>query len=370
MRAAFRWLAITALATVSGCGPQSDAGAVRAQALQKLTRGVNLSNWFVFRDGDSKPWHPETEDFQRMQRLGLQHVRVLVDPAWLLDDSGSLRAVALAELRAAISAANAQQLLFVLALQPDDATKLRLAAEPAALQRYAGFCATLAEALKDFSPTQLVVEPLNEPTVEDPARVREMLSRIVAAIRKPMPAHLLAVSGAHFSDVADLVQMQPLDDPGLVYSFHFYEPHNFTHQGALWGWPMWQKLHSLPYPSSPEAVAPILETLEPEAREHAAYYGEQRWNRDKLAATIEQAAAWGRQHQKPLWCSEFGVLRWNLRNEDRVRWLRDVRELLEARGIRWTHWDYAGAFGLVRGEAGARELDDDAIAALGLNRGD
>jgi len=67
-----------------------------------------------------------------------------------------------------------------------------------------------------------------------------------------------------------------------------------------------------------------------------------------------------------VWCSEFGVLKTNAAEADRAAWLADVRATLEERGIPWTHWDYAGPFGLVEGERGKRVEDGKAIEALGL----
>jgi endoglucanase len=81
---------------------------------------------------------------------------------------------------------------------------------------------------------------------------------------------------------------------------------------------------------------------------------------------IVKAAQWGRLHNVPVWCGEFGALKTWAKPEHRRAWLRDVRAELEAHGIGWTHWDYAGDFGIVSGPRGQREPDALSLEALGL----
>jgi hypothetical protein len=56
--------------------------------------------------------------------------------------------------------------------------------------------------------------------------------------------------GARWSDNDDLVFQEPLHDPNVIYNFHFYEPHIFTHQGATWSAYYWHWLRGLKYPSN------------------------------------------------------------------------------------------------------------------------
>ena len=186
-------------------------------------------------------------------------------------------------------------------------------------------------------------------------------------MRAGAPRHRIVVSGHRFSDIEQLLQMRPLPYSNLLYSFHFYEPHNFTHQGANWGWPPWQQFHDWPYPSSPQAVEQLVYEHAPEAREHLKHYGRQRWDRARLAATIERAVDWAARHDLELLCTEFGAYRDGIQPRYRLAWLTDVAELLAEHDIGWTLWDYSGNFGLVSGSPGERELDTDAARALGLN---
>lgn len=367
--AAFFVLVLCACGDNSASAPLGDPP---PEVMKALTRGVNLSTWFTERsapDIDPQRWYADASDFKRIRALGLRHVRIPVDPAFLEnpEQPGSFKAEALNELRQGITAAQAEGLMVVLALQPSSAVKQRLKADDG-VQVLAGFWRALAGELAGYSPAKLVFEALNEPELEDPARSRAVMQRLVAAIREAAPRHTVVVAGHKFSDVEELLALKPLEAGNLIYAFHFYTPPNFTHQGANWGWPMWAKFAGWPYPSSPELVAPLLEHADPEAKEHLAWYGQQAWARPKLDALLDQAGAWAARNEVPIWCNEFGAIRGASPPDARRAWLQDVREGLEARRIPWTHWDYAGHFGLMSGKRGARLTDPEAVSALQLPR--
>ena len=61
-----------------------------------------------------------------------------------------------------------------------------------------------------------------------------------------------------------MVFLEPLPDTNVIYVFHFYEPHIFTHQGATWGAYYWRWVKGLHYPSSPENAAQVAAAV-PEA---------------------------------------------------------------------------------------------------------
>lgn len=348
--------------------PAGVPDAIRTQ----LAAGINVSRWFDHRDDpayDPTRRVPSADELVRLKAAGLRHLRLTVSPLLLLENEqrGSLRQGAVQELRTAIARIRDAGLLTVLVVQPREGSKARISEQPTLRDGFARFWRALAEALQDIPPRHLVLELLNEPETEDAAKSRAMYVAVVAAVRKVLPEHTLVVSGHRWSAIEHLEEMQPLSDPNIVYGFHFYEPHNFTHQGADWGWPMWRKLAGLPYPSSPEAVAGRLEFLDAEAHPHVLHYGEQRWNRERLAAFLDRAVRYAREHQVPVWCSEFGVYRYNVHDRYRQAWLRDVRTLLEERLIGWSLWNYAGHFGLVSGRQGERRTNADDWLALGLD---
>jgi hypothetical protein len=95
-------------------------------------------------------------------------------------------------------------------------------------------------------------------------------------------------------------------------------------------------------------------------------YGDQRWDYAKLEALFRRCADWGRKHNVPVTCNEFGAYKLAPR-DSRLRYIQDARKALEANGIGWTMWDYAGGFGAFSGPPGERSADREVLAALGLS---
>ncbi len=350
--------------------PEPLPQAVVRPALERLARGVNLSNWLQHgRPTEARIYATDAADLKRIRALGLTHVRLPVDPAALLDAHGLPDAKALAKLRSTLEAAVANDLLVVLVAQLPPAVKAGVAANEANRLALAGHWRWLATALRDLPATHLAFEPLNEPEIADAAESRALVNSLAAEVRRAAPLHTIVVSGHGYSGVDELAALEPLHDDNVLYGFHFYEPHNFTHQGATWGDPAWKALRNFPYPSSPELVAGLPDSAPSATRDLLHWHGEERWNRARVLDRLAIAARWGKQHGVPVWCSEFGVLKAGAPAAGRRAWLRDVRELLEEAGIGWTHWDYAGPFGIVSGPRGRRVDDERAIEALGLKGG-
>ena len=133
------------------------------------------------------------------------------------------------------------------------------------------------------------------------------------------PRHTIITSGPNWGGIDGLKKLKLLPDRNVIYSFHCYDPFTFTHQGATWTSPAVRPLHDVPYPSSPEAVKPLLAGLEskPDSKRMVEWYGKERWNKEKLAARFRQGIEWGAKNHVPLYCGEFGVFPVRSKPEDR-----------------------------------------------------
>ena len=356
----------TAAVASAGTGKPPSAAVVRA-----LSLGVNIANWFTHRneratvDPDNDP---DNNDFQLIRELGLRHVRIQIDPEVLIDESkpDGFDRDGIADLEKAIAEIQTQGLTVVVALQPGSDIKASLATDPAELKRFNDFWYRLAARLRHISPEFLLFETLNEPEFDSAETWSGIQAKLAGAIRAAAPDHTVVLTGHRYSDIAQLLEITPIQDRNVVYSFHFYDPHNFTHQGAEWGYEMWRKFRGFPYPVDPVAAAVTRSSLSEEVLPHFDHYINQDWNREKLRIEIDKAAEWARRHGVVIYCSEFGAYRPAAPRSARANWLRDVRELLEERDIGWSLWAYAGGFGLATGVRGERALDEYALNALGL----
>lgn len=371
-------LALAFLIALIASTLNAPAACARAQAgvpasrLARLRRGVNLSHWFSqSRDYSAAHLreHTTRRDIELIKSLGFDHVRFPVEPAPLFNEAKppELNAEYLRYLDEALDMLAASGLAVVLDLHPSDEFKIKLRTDDRAVAALADFWRSLARHVSARDPERLFLEIMNEPMAEDPFRWMGIQARVAAAIREGAPRHTIVATGPRWSSVEQLLLVEPVADRNVVYNFHFYEPHNFTHQGATWGADFWPHLKNVPYPSSPETVAPLLASIDNEtARGALREYGEERWDAARVEREIARAAEWARARNVALTCNEFGVYRAYSPPAARLRWIADVRAALERHRIGWSMWDYAGGFGVAVRKDGRAELDPDTAAALGL----
>jgi endoglucanase len=347
---------------------------VPASRLARLRRGINLSHWFAqaprrdYSEAHLKT-HTTAQDIALIREMGFDHVRFTVEPAPLFDEANPARLNAghLGRLDSALDTLMASGLGVVFDIHPADEFKVRLRSDDRFVAAFTAFWRSLAAHLASRDPERLFLEILNEPMVEDPYRWIGIQAKVAAAIREAAPRHTVVATGARWSSVDQLLLLEPLADRNVIYNFHFYEPHTFTHQGATWGAGYWPHLRGLPYPSSPEAVAALPPVADETASGALKHYGEERWDAARVEREIAAAAAWARKHGVALTCNEFGAYRAYTPAEARLRWIADVRSALERHGIGWTMWDYAGSFAVaLKKDGGAAVPDARTLAALGL----
>jgi endoglucanase len=346
---------------------------VPAARLAHVRRGINLSGWFA---GVYDPKGYTTEHFQTwttasdialIKSMGFDHVRLSVNPQTFMD--AGRREQFFGYLDGAMKMILDAGLAVELEMHPDSDFKARLAKEDDFVERFADFWTLVAQRYSSSSWDQdrVFFEILNEPEMRDAYRWYGVEAKLAAAIRRGAPKNTIIAAGARWDDDDDMVFLEPLADTNVIYVFHFYEPHIFTHQGATWGAYYWHWLKGLHYPSSPENAAQVA-TLLPEARDrmYVIRYGQDHWDAGHVEAEINQAADWGKRHGVPLICNEFGVFRDFSEPQDRNGWIKDVRMALERHNIGWAMWDYDGNFGVVTKKDGKITPDELTVKALGL----
>jgi endoglucanase len=350
---------------------------VPASRLARLRRGVNASGWFA-QVYDKRGYTKEhfqswttAEDIALIQSMGFDHVRLSVNPQPMMVSRKpeEIPTEYLGYLDAAVKMILDRGLAVVIDLHPDGEFKARLAKDDSFVQEFADFWRALARHYSSWDTERVFFEILNEPEMSDRYRWYGVQAKLAAAIREGAPQHTMIAAGARWSDDDDLVFIEPLRDANVIYNFHFYEPHIFTHQGATWGTYFWHWVKGLRYPSSPESAAKVAAGV-PDAVDRLAVirYGEDHWDGARIDADITQVAEWARQREVPVVCNEFGVYRDYVEPEDREAWIHDVRTALERHGVGWAMWDYSGSFGVVTKKDGRNVADEITLRALGMNR--
>jgi len=169
-------------------------------------------------------------------------------------------------------------------------------------------------------PDTMFFELVNEPSGElTDERWQAMIPDLIRTIRRSNPDREIIVGPGFWNSVDHLGALQlPQQDRHLIVTFHYYMPMQFTHQGASWvkGADKWVNV---------------------------GWKGTKA-ERGLLQADFAKAAAWGHEHQRPLYLGEFGTID-NAEMDSRVRWTSAVARLAEAQGMSWAYWDFASSFG-------------------------
>jgi len=226
----------------------------------------------------------------------------------------------------------------------------------------------MAEHYKNYSEL-IYYEILNEPRGISDKIWNDIQRQVVSAIREIDTVHTIIIGPAGWNSYNNLDEMGEYDDDNLIYTFHFYDPFLFTHQGASWTDPSLVPLSGVPFPYNAEEMPELPAELDNTWIEGAFNDYKNTSTVKHVKELIDIAAAFKNNHNIPLYCGEFGVYKPNSSNVDRIFWYYVVRSYLEEKKIAWTIWDYKGGFGLF--EKGTSELFDydlntDLLEALGL----
>jgi len=339
---------------------------------QHLQHGINTSIWFA-QSSDYSVHRLQTfttaDDIALIAKMGFDHCRISIDAGPLVawQRAGS-ETPFMTELDRVVKTMLGDHLAVILDIHPSSEYKAELFQGTTGVANFTALWRALAAHFAKFDPERVFFEIMNEPEQQDPYRWQGIEASVVDAIRQAAPQNAIIAAGAHWSGLQDLLALEPLADRNIIYTFHDYEPFPFTHQGATWTSPEVRPERAIPYPSSPEDIAPKLEQ-EPSlgGQFFLDTYGEDRWDDARVENTIAFAAKWATLHHVPVYCGEFGVLRDYAPPAARAQWLHDMRVAFEKNHIGWAMWDYQENFGVVRKENGVTTPDSDVLDALGLH---
>ena len=368
-------LLVAILPHVSNVASQTKEKPVNLAArFGRLRRGINLSHWFSQAANYSKSHldtHTTAQDITLIKSLGFDHVRLPIEPAPLLNntpDPSILNTTYLGYIDSALNLILATGLTVIVDIHPSDDFKLRMARDERGIEAFSTFWRAFASHLAKRDPESVLLEVINEPMVEDAYRWYGIQGKLIAAIRQGAPNHTIIACGHRWSGLSEMLFLEPYADPNIIYNFHYYEPFAFTHQGATWAGPNLPFYKNVPYPSSPDAVKLLLDTIPDDpARYNLLRYGEDNWNAQRIDRELGAAATWAAKHRVYITCNEFGTFRKVVKAADRLAWLQDMRTALEKHGIGWTMWDYAGGFAVVNKVNGQAQRDPEVLKALGLH---
>lgn len=330
-----------------------DFPAVASHYPAPFSKGVNFSEWFQSPSPQTIPFTKYTEEtFEQAKSLGVDVVRLPLNLHSFINGAAgcTLDPLFLRLLDQAVDWAEKNEIYLILdnhsfdpvANTPEDIGDILIPVWTQMADRY-----------KNRSE-YVIYEILNEPHGIGDDIWGEIQGRTIAAIRSRDTTHTIIVGGTGYNSIGALSAIPEYSDDNLIYTFHFYDPYLFSHQGETWGSPPnLRNLKGVPFPPDAHALPAVPAELKGTWVE---YNLKNQYPQEglpaALAATLNKASEFSNARKAPVFCGEFGVYMINSLQKDRVRWYTAVAQFLGERGVARTSWDYFGGFGLFKSPSG------------------
>ena len=354
---------------------------------------------------------PAGDQFVRIKSMGFDFIRLTVDPGPLLATTGGQRQQALGVLKLAVERVTQSGLKVVFNLHSVEqipaygAAVINDSAGSQNIARYRAMAVDVAAMLVQVGTGKVAFEPFNEPAHYEACYGggpdwQQIMAATVTDIRAVSPDLTIVATGACGGSIDGLIALDPTGaDANILFSFHMYEPHSFTHQrpdpaigttfssGLPWpvtppfgpaDWVYWMKVHMT---AMGMGQAEQQMNLNKQAAAVADYFN-QNWGQAQLTARVKQATDWAAAYGIPkqrLFMGEFGtiLMPWDQSTPpgsymgtyeaDRSNYVKAVRQTAEADGIPWSTWEYSNPYGMsVIVPQGPAVPDGDLLHALGL----
>lgn len=187
------------------------------------------------------------------------------------------------------------------------------------LPRLTALWEQIAPRYKD-RPAALYFELLNEPHDKlTEAKWNAAVPGLLAAVRKSNPNRTVIVGPGQWNSIRALDKLElPKEDRNLIVTVHFYDPFEFTHQGASW----------------------VKDSAKWKGTKWAGTEAEQ----EAIRKQLEKAAAWGKAQERPIFLGEFGAFQ-EADMDSRARWTTFVASEAERLGFSWAYWEFCSGFG-------------------------
>ncbi|AEF82447.1 putative glycoside hydrolase family 5 [Leadbettera azotonutricia ZAS-9] len=339
-------------------------------AISDFSKGTNLASWFQQVDSaHSIPFGRFSEaDFKNFKALGINIIRLPIQFSSMAGPDYIVDPLLFDLLDQAVDWAERYKIYIILDNHSSDGSNGPTADAIDAF--LVPLWAQIADHYKNRSQF-ILYEILNEPYGISAEAWGLAQGKAIEAIRQKDKTHTIIVGGNEWNSIWALENLPIYNDKNLLYTFHFYDPHIFTHQGADWGDPpLLTNLEGLPFPASAHSIPALPPDLKGTAVEEDYKKYARLADPASLAETLDRAVQFSASRGGvPLFCGEFGVKIGSCLPEDRLRWYKTVAKLLAERSIAWANWDYNTNFGLFNTEKGGNinsDLDIEIASALGF----
>jgi len=289
------------------------------QAARQLNRGINLGNMLdAPREG---AWGVRFDDSfpVLIRKAGFDHVRIPVRWSAHLDspDGSSIDLTFMKRVRTVVDQCVNNDLRVVLNVHHFEEIHT-------APLRYADTLQNIWACIsRDFFgySRHLYFELLNEPHAQlTTERWNQIFPGILRTIRKRHPDRCVIIGPGEWNSHTELPALQlPVDDRFLIATCHYYEPFEFTHQGAEW--------------------------LQQSAPSTGRRFPATELEVNSIGNDFQTIARWSQDNRRPVYIGEFGSYS-RAGMSDRVYWTGLITQHARQHGFSWAYWEFCSTFGI------------------------
>jgi endoglucanase len=309
---------ILPFSTLEAAQPNTKPAADGEELCRSIGRGINLGNGLEAPSEGAWGYRIENEHLRLIREAGFDSVRIPIrwsahaasDPPYTIEPAFFNR------VDHVLDQALKNDLVAIVNVHHYD----EVYPDPERhLPRLVAIWKQIANRYHDRPPTVLF-ELLNEPNSKlDAERWNAAIPELLGAIRPENPRRGVIVGPARWNNVNALEELQlPEDDRWLIATFHYYEPFQFTHQGASWAKGSKEWL-GRKWTGSPAEVK-------------------------RLRDDFGKAESWAERHNRPIFLGEFGAYS-AADMPSRAEWTSAVVREAMQRGFSFAYWEFGSGFG-------------------------
>ena len=327
--------------------------------IERLSRGMGIGGWLTnykrfnvlpqewrlcLTIGDMEHFESyiTERDVAYIASLGMDHIRVGFDQVVLEEEPFVYREKIIEILKSFVSWCKKYNLRVVLNMHKAVGNYCDILEEKGLMQteelqeRFIAVWLKLEEVFHDDQ--DIVFELLNEVVNATAEEWNVLAQKTVHSLREANKERLIVLGGIEWNNPPGLDELKTYDDENIIYTFHCYAPHEFTHQQGVLQAPQLYYNRKMSYPCEDiERYRDYQRTVYGKDELYANYDRmDIEYMRDYLKPAMDFIK---REPDKILWCGEFGTIR-HADIRSRENWMRDMITILKENDIPYCVWNY------------------------------
>ncbi|MCP9762540.1 cellulase family glycosylhydrolase [Lacihabitans soyangensis] len=293
---------------------------------KKLGKGINMGN--MFEAPSETEWgNPFKDDyFKRISSLGFNHVRIPIRwdvPARCQQtEPYTINPTFLERIKTVVDLAKKENLLVIINMHHHEAIFANPDAQKA---KFLSQWTQIATFFKDYD-SNLLFEVMNEPNSNLTSdKWNTFFADALSVIRKTNKTRAILMGTSNWGGLGGVSSLKIPADDNLILTIHYYDPFNFTHQGADWV----------------EGSAPWLGTK----------WENTNLERNEIIGQFKFLKDYSVQNNIPIHIGEFGAFS-KADLESRILWTNFLARWFEQQGFSWAYWEFSAGFGIYNPAAG------------------